>query len=781
MRASDTATTASPGLGADLAAMIPGWLAYLAVDPTSAAVVGLPVAAAAIAVRRRLWPRAPIRGRIVVGAALPFAALAASAAVGLCSPSAIVPWLVAAAAIAVVDRRLARRKTALVSRFPLATGVVFALLALVLDVLLLTWNVIEYPTEDYIKAFAAPHAAPEWSAEAKRAAIALAREGEGNSGSLRFAEAPRGVFVTLYDAEGRRARGFGRGEGGPVTAVVAAAAEARQNAPRGWIADPGELRVQIDVPGPTRRAAYRPLFELGAELFRGADPSLKRMTHLGRWLDLAAQTEIGVDGIAFLVQGSKDPVIVLPSDPVTEGMLTPRVMSNVKALEVIAARAAKAQIIDEAAIERGFERAALFRTTSFVSARAGGPVTDLYRGNALFGDGLSRAELVTRTALAISWLARRVGPDGRFHYEMWPPYRERTDGYNLPRHAGAVYGLFTAYRFGREEPGLAKTGQAALPAGLAALDYMDARLRPPDERSREALCFLDERGVAESGSTALGAVAIALLPTPEEVPDAALADRVRAFPVAARLGGMTRCLLRMIDADGAVWTTFRESLGGGRVKREPEYYPGEVALALVKIFDRTGDPRALEGARRIADRQLRVYEVPRALGFPWPGDHWIIQALAELTAITGEPEYARLAVLMAEGYLREQHPPQAFLYPDYRGAYRRIFDVPRTTRAASRGEALGGAVRAADLAGVSARPFERALLDGARHLVEQQFVAGNAYFVPAGMDVRGGIRMGLIDNHLRIDNNQHGLIALLRAIEAYDRLDARGELTERDR
>jgi len=779
MREAEKSIARGAGVGADVAAMSPGWLACLAVDPTSAAIVGLPLAAAAIAIRLRLWRDARIRGRIVLGALLPFAVISASVAIGLCSLGAIVPWLVAAASIAVLDRRVKRRGAPLVARFPLATGVVFSLLALVLEALLLAWGVVEYPTEDYIKAFAAPQAAPEWSAGAKRAAIALVR-GAGperaDASALQRENARWGVYVTLYDADGLKARGFGRGEGSASDAVNAAAGEARRGAPRGWNADRGEIRVQIDVPGPTRRAAYRPLFELGAGLFRGADATLSKMGHLGRWLDLSSQTEIGVDGIAFSVRGRMAAAIVLPADPITEGMLTPRVTSNAKALEIVAKRASAAQLGDRGAIERGFEGAALFRTSSFASARAGGAVIDLYRGNALLGESLSRAELVARTALAVSWLARQVEPGGRFHYEMFPPYRDRTDDYNLPRHAGAVYGLFAAYRFGRGEPGLAKAGQAALPAGLDALDYMDANLRAPDKKARGAVCFIDERGTAESGSTALGAVAIALLPMPEEVTDAALAERVRAYPVAPRLEGMTRCLLEMIDAEGAVFRSFRESRRLDRVRMEPLYYPGEVALALVKIFQRTGDARALEGARRIADRQLRIYAVPRALEFPWPGDHWIIQALAELTAVTGDREYARLAVLMAEGYVREQHPPQAFLYPDYRGAYRRIFDVPRTTRAGSRGEALGAAVRAADLVGEDPAPFERALLDGARHMAEQQFWAANSHFVPADMDVRGGIRMGLVDNHLRIDNNQHGMIALIRAIEAYDRLAARGEL-----
>ncbi len=65
--------------------------------------------------------------------------------------------------------------------------------------------------------------------------------------------------------------------------------------------------------------------------------------------------------------------------------------------------------------------------------------------------------------------------------------------------------------------------------------------------------------------------------------------------------------------------------------------------------------------------------------------------------------------------------------------------------------------------------FENGLIDGARHLLEQQFIPENAYFVPASYDVLGGIRMGLVDNHLRIDNNQHALVGLLRALEAMDK------------
>jgi hypothetical protein len=204
------------------------------------------------------------------------------------------------------------------------------------------------------------------------------------------------------------------------------------------------------------------------------------------------------------------------------------------------------------------------------------------------------------------------------------------------------------------------------------------------------------------------------------------------------------------------------------VREEPLYFPGEVMLALVRAYRRTGEPELLEGSIRIGDRQLRLHRPFRALGLPVSGDHWIIQALAELGEVTGEREYAELSVLLGTGYLREQHPPIAFIYPDYRGSYYRFGDLPRTTRAASRGEALGGAVRGARFAGRDSSRLRRALIEGARHLLEQQFVAGNSYFVPDGFDVEGAIRMGLVDNHCRIDNNQHALIALLNALRAMD-------------
>ena len=148
-------------------------------------------------------------------------------------------------------------------------------------------------------------------------------------------------------------------------------------------------------------------------------------------------------------------------------------------------------------------------------------------------------------------------------------------------------------------------------------------------------------------------------------------------------------------------------------------------------------------------------------------DHWVIQALDWLDLAEPEaPEWRQGAYAMGKRYVREQHPPQRPPFADYRGSYRRIQEVPRTARAASRGEAIGGVARIAWRHGDPSWHWERSLLEGAHHLVEQQFTDDNAFYFARPEEVLGAIRMGIIDNHCRIDNNQHAIVALANALEA---------------
>jgi hypothetical protein len=816
-------------LARDAVALSLGWLLLLIIDPRMAIAVGAPVAISLLVIlaflrrQRILDParkrdragspgRSPrligFRARLAAAIVLPLVVIPLTACLALGSPAPIASFFLAIAVLAIIENLKQRRGSSPLQSLPLLTGLLFVLASYLAGLMLLEVGHGRRPSDAFIKKLSPVPAAPRWTPAARQQAMAAVRVVLENRSpaNIRSGQTPaslaqtlrsempdliaapslEGIHVTLYDRWGRRARGFSRAGADSLQRLLRAAAIAmspkkvgsdRSTGSRGaaWMARSTETRIQVDVAGRARSVARRPFFRIIAPLIRRAEPRLAHVDRLGEMTGLAFEIEPGVDGLLLSVAGVEGTAVVLPADPVTHGWLTPRVRGGPAKMHAMLLRAGLRDLGVDLRLSDAELSLQRFRTTSFAQPLAKGPIKDLYRGNVLLGDRLERGLLVKRTISAADWLSRQVRTtgdirsSGRFRYEAFPPYRRETADYNLPRHAGSVYGLFALHAASEAEPAFARAAERALRAGLESFDFITRNLGPPrDSKTGKELCFLDRNGHTSSGATALAAIAVAELPDPKRVERADLREMVRRFPATELLPGMGRCLLAMIDPDGAVFWGYREARASKYVRREPLYFPGEVMLALVRAYKRTGERELLTGSRRIGDRQLRRYRPASALGLPLSGDHWIIQALAELAEVTGEKKYARLAVLMGTGYLREQHPPIAIIYPDYRGSYYRVVDLPRTTRAASRGEALGGAVRAARFAGEDPARLQRALIEGARHLLEQQFVPANSYFIPDGFDLEGAIRMGLVDNHCRIDNNQHALIALLNALRAMD-------------
>ena len=87
-----------------------------------------------------------------------------------------------------------------------------------------------------------------------------------------------------------------------------------------------------------------------------------------------------------------------------------------------------------------------------------------------------------------------------------------------------------------------------------------------------------------------------------------------------------------------------------------------------------------------------------------------------------------------------------------------------STRAGSRSEALRAVVNLGWERGDDMTVHEDALLAAARHLDEQQFSERNSYWLPNPEEAYGAYPMGLVDNHCRIDNNQHALVGMVGAL-----------------
>jgi hypothetical protein len=103
--------------------------------------------------------------------------------------------------------------------------------------------------------------------------------------------------------------------------------------------------------------------------------------------------------------------------------------------------------------------------------------------------------------------------------------------------------------------------------------------------------------------------------------------------------------------------------------------------------------------------------------------------------------------------------------------------VPRTIRAASRCEALGAVVDSARALGEDATVYEDALLAAGRHLLENQYRPENRYYLPASERVVGAVRLGLVDNHCRVDGNKHAMLGLVQAWRVARRRAGGAELT----
>ena len=680
---------------------------------------------------------------------------------------ALLPFVVLATDSAA--RRFGPRMWEVLARLPLVTVVAWGAITTAGYQSLATRAELPQVKDDFLYPLRASDAPEPLSDEERANAVAIVRatlRGQSPPDAVgRLAEPfSERAWVTLFRPVTRKrwVRAHGAPGAALATQLEGAAGELRGGA-RGRALD--RAVIQIDLEGPAQRLGargFRRTLEATIDRFMPGDLPFRFLMY---------DDEAGVDGFR-LVDGERE-ATVLPADPLLDGWFTPRRkrsryrMHNWRETKRQLERRSGLQ-----AAEPWADGALLlnFRTYSFAQPDPRSERTvELYRGNTLFEGEVTEEVLLDGISAAAEWLLGTVEDDGRFDYEYFPTRDDHGRGYNEVRHAGSVYGLFHVANLAAHEPTLAPRRDAYVAAGVKALGRVYEQLGPPPGTAPGDgyVAFLEGRGGARSNS---GAAALTLLsflerPAPESVDAPQLAASLVRPGDDAILAGLAKTLMAMVDERGHVFQLWTEAQEGGLVDEQPLYYPGELLLALVRYHERTGDTDALEVAKRVGRAQIAYAERPWQIP-----DHWVMQALDHLDRLDpDDPTWRQAAYHMGREYVSEQFPPQVAHAPDYRGAYRRDMEIGRTTRAASRGEAIGGVARIAWRRGDPSRSWERSLILGARHLLEQQYDADNTFSFPRPAEAIGAIRMGLIDNHCRIDNNQHAVVALDNALQALRR------------
>jgi len=478
--------------------------------------------------------------------------------------------------------------------------------------------------------------------------------------------------------------------------------------------------------------------------------------------------EPGVDGI--IVRRGSEEGVMLPAEPVTSGLLSPRVLGRTKKLEKMLREVCKSAGLGLEDWKKDDTEILRFHTTAFGVATGDGPAVPLYRGNVLFDRDAGQADLLDSLRIGTQWLVNTVKDDGKFDYEYFPSRDAGSKDYNIVRHAGSTYGLFESYHMASQEKELAGEKDAILEASAKAMSYIyDSFGKPNGDEVGDRICLLEKnrKNRCQSGSAALSLITFLGRPDQKSVPKKFHSRMYRADDDKL-INGLALALVDMIDRKGKVFRTYKQAMTQDAVKKEPLYYPGETMLALMHMYGKTKDKRWLEATEKIAARQVKKYKRNR-FGVP---DHWVMQALYRLWSVTKNEKYATSAYAMATHYSSEQYPNVWSPFPDYLGSWRRGSDTPRTTRAGSRSEALRAVVHLAWEKGDDATVWEDSLVSASRHLIEQQFSDRNSYWLPNPAKARGAYRMGQVDNHCRIDNNQHILVGMAGALEVLRRRDA---------
>lgn len=340
------------------------------------------------------------------------------------------------------------------------------------------------------------------------------------------------------------------------------------------------------------------------------------------------------------------------------------------------------------------------------------------------------------------WLVRQVDGDGRTTYKYWPSSGTYSDADNTIRQFMASACLASA---SRRDPTLAEVVARNFAYNFATF-----------YRDEGAFGIIDEFGKVKLGAAAVAVTAILNLPDPD--PWRRELDRLRAF------------IESMQEPDGSFRTFLRPA---GRNDNQ-NFYPGEAALALARLHaDRPSDA--------LLSRLRACFEYYRA----WHRDNrnpafvpWHTRAYCLLHDYTGDRDVADFVMEMNDWLLGIQQV--ADCTPDVVGEF---FDPRRPhfgpPHASATGVYLEGLVEARRLAlslgeVTTADEYRRAIVLGLRSLRQMQFRDGtDMFYLRRRSRVRGGLRSSGFDNTLRLDNVQHGLMAIYEILDTFEEEDFR--------
>jgi hypothetical protein len=354
-------------------------------------------------------------------------------------------------------------------------------------------------------------------------------------------------------------------------------------------------------------------------------------------------------------------------------------------------------------------------------------------------------EMMRTAALdAARFLARGVSVEGRFRYLVDAASNRSLGGYDLPRHAAAVYFLAQAAGLSHDE--------AIAGAALRGARYL---------RDRETTLCGSNRCVGTADIVDIGSSALTLIAFNELV----RTNLDRSYRGAVE--ELARFLRSQQRPDGEFMHLYDR-----RAKKPIDlqfiYYSGEVTLALSRAYGQFHHPLDLEAASR---------GLAHIVGPAWSffGDryyfgeeHWTCQAMSELWAVAPDPKALSFCERWQAYGRKMMYGPGETPF-DADGSYGvGPLVTPRYTPVASRCEA--GIATLDAMTRAHADPAEQARLASQLRrslalMIRVQLRPGPTHLFADPAAIYGAFPGSAVDWQLRNDYAQHAGSALIRAAD----------------
>jgi hypothetical protein len=541
--------------------------------------------------------------------------------------------------------------------------------------------------------------------------LALARavlSPQGRAGAPAPPQSPgRRVFVVLWPAAGSSDGPLvATGNGATLADAVAEAAgalgpKARDRAAAG--------RVELDVPTSVD----------GVSIAEGEETAL---------------SAIGTEGIVVTRDDGKTG-FVLPGEIVQRGMFhtnkPPRLdFGNITRLCAERAGVGEADVASM--------RQYRFRADVHVESPAHDGALPVFRGMVEHPAQPAPELLVAAVRRGADYLVRIINGQGRYVY-MYHPVGDRDDSsYGWLRHAGTTYALFEAY----EELGTPQYVEA----GERAIAYLKAHLRDdPPSQGKTLVDTTDEE------QQKVGGAGLALLAFTKHAAVTGKRDELET------MRALARHILHQQYEDGHFRANADlEHEKGGKLKREPVYYPGEAALGLMRLYAIDPQPAYLDAARRAVDWVIHVRDAYVSEDNQ-EHDHWMSYVMNDLYRVVHDEAYVEHAYKIARAIQKKEHRAADGAARDWPGT----FYNGETTPASTRVEAFDADIALSRFAGKPDAWLVDSAKEVAASMLGQQFDAANAYWLKNPAKADGGVRESLLVHDVRIDYVQHAMSAWL--------------------